>query len=178
MEFLYPHICSRFGVRRLQIPHPLNSQGNALSNTKNASFKLTKFMAGYLALAVVSLPKDIVAYKPKVRSGTRINLNTTSDTSLPGSAANFLEIWEPVILPRIAVLHGISKRSYITSSIGKRYKINRFLCSFHFSKYTAVLFHKRLIKHHSSNCLLHYICRTAMQPLFLHPPKLLGSYQC
>lgn len=41
---------------------------------------------------------------------------------------------------------------------------------FSLSKYTAVLFHKRLIKHHSSNCFLHYICRTALQPLFLHPP--------
>ena len=75
---------------------------------KNASFKLTKFMAGHLAL-VVSLRKNIVAYKPKVRSGTRIHLNTTVDTSLPESAANFFEIWGPVISPRITVLHGISK---------------------------------------------------------------------
>jgi hypothetical protein len=76
---------------------------------KNASFKLTKFMAGHLALLAVSVRKNIVVYKPKVRSGTRIHLNTTVDTSLPESAANFLEICGPVILPRITVLHGISK---------------------------------------------------------------------
>jgi len=40
---------------------------------------------------------------------------------------------------------------------------------FRLSKYTAVLYHKYLIKHHSSNCFLHYICRTALQPLFCTP---------
>jgi len=66
-------------------------------------------MPGYMAIVVVSLRKNIVVYKPEVRSGTRSHLNTTADTSLAGPAANFLEIWEPVILPRITVLHGISK---------------------------------------------------------------------
>jgi hypothetical protein len=66
-------------------------------------------MAGHLAQVVVSLRKNIVAYKPKVRSGTRLHLNTTVDTPLPETATDFLEIWRPVILPRITLLHGISK---------------------------------------------------------------------
>lgn len=66
-------------------------------------------MAEHLALVAVRLRTKVLPYKPKVRSGTRIHLNTTMDTPLPETAANFLEIWDPVILPRITVLHGISK---------------------------------------------------------------------